>query len=78
MTIHETPDQQNNNDEAMRAALAMNAALKSEADLLAAMRAAMEAGQIAQRMVGRLLNAVLFLGIANVVLMTALILQAMR
>jgi hypothetical protein len=69
MTIHETADEKSARE---------RAAVDSELNLLAAMRAAMEAGKIAQRMVDRLLNAVIFLGIVNVVLMIALILQASR
>jgi hypothetical protein len=46
--------------------------------LLAPMRDALESAKIAQTMVSNLLNAVVFLGITNAILMLALIMQAIR
>jgi hypothetical protein len=53
-------------------------AFAAEKELLLAMQATLDSAQIAQSMASKLLNAVLFLGIANVVLMAALIIQATR
>jgi hypothetical protein len=83
MTIHEPVEAEK--DElalALEATLSAQAAVERmvahDAQMTATMRDALAAGAIAQKMVGRLLNAVFFLGVANVVLMVALILQAQR
>jgi hypothetical protein len=85
MTIHEGPVVEKPE---LQLAAALEATLQAQAavermvahdeTLTIVMRDALEAGKIAQTMVSRLLNAVFFLGIANVVLMAALILQATR